>query len=73
MMLQLIPSILIVLLLGFWMWMFADMRNNTALPPCIITITGGNDPRFDWTATFILLNVFAAIYYYFNVYRSRQR
>jgi len=39
---------------------------------------GGNDDitgneRFYWTLAFIFTNVFAAVFYYVNVYRYRKR
>jgi len=63
------PSILIVLiiilplpLLVFWAWMFREMINNDNLP---------NDTKSYWTLLFIFLNIFAAMFYYVNVYKDR--
>ena len=63
------PSILIVLiiilplpLLVFWAWMFREMINNDNLP---------NDTKSYWTFLFIFLNIFAAMFYYVNVYKDR--
>ncbi len=70
---QLILTLIPFLLLIFWAWMFSDMLRNENLPPCFITFTNGNDPRFDWTVVFVFLNVFAAMFYYANEYRNRKR
>jgi hypothetical protein len=59
---QLIPLLLIVPLLVFWAWMFQEMRGNRELP---------ESAKNDWTLAFILLNVFAAVLYYVNVYKQR--
>ncbi len=63
------PSILILLiiilpmpLLVFWAWMFREMINNDNLP---------NDTKNYWTLFFIFLNIFAAMFYYVNVYKDR--
>ena len=45
----------------FWLWMFQDMLKNRYL-------TGQS--RSSWTLGFILLNFFAATWYYFTQYRS---
>ncbi len=68
---QLIVALLPLSLLAFWAWMFLDMRNNDNLPGCFITLTGGSDPKFDWTLAFLFLNVFGAFFYYVNEYRYR--
>lgn len=73
-MVQLIQVILVLLpfvLLLFWAWMFSAMTKNDNLPPCFITFTNGKNPGFDWTVTFIFLNVFTAMVYYVTVYRNR--
>ncbi len=63
------PSILILLiiilplpLLVFWAWMFREMINNDNLPV---------DAKNYWTLLFIFLNIFAAMFYYVNVYKNR--
>lgn len=61
-MILLIPMIISLLLIGFWFWMFRDMTNNEYL---------ASDSRYNWTLAFILLNVFAALWYYFAEYRNR--
>ncbi len=59
---QLIPVILLLPLLAFWAWMFRDMLNNDSLP---------SSAKNGWTFAFILLNIFAAVIYYFQQYRDR--
>jgi hypothetical protein len=49
-------------LIAFWLWMFIDLANNDYLP---------SDSKNNWFLAFILLNVFAAAYYYFVEYRNR--
>lgn len=49
-------------LIAFWMWMFAEMWRNPALPP---------NMRNYWTIAFLFFNVFAAAYYWATVYRDR--
>ncbi len=60
--LQLTPLIVIVPLFIFWGWMFSDMTKNENL---------SSRSRSDWTLAFVVLNIFAAISYYFNEYRRR--
>jgi hypothetical protein len=52
----------LVVCLAFWGWMFRDMVTNDDLP---------SSAKENWTFAFILLNVFAAVIYYANVYRNR--
>jgi hypothetical protein len=54
--------IAIVPLMLFWISMFSDMSKNNTL--------SGNS-RFTWILTFLVLNVFGALLYYFNEYRNR--
>jgi len=68
---MLIPVIIVLPLLAFWLWMFWDMTNNQDLP---------NDPalqlrwppatKLEWTLVFVILNVVAAGYYYFTEYKN---
>ncbi len=60
-----------LVLLAFWAWMYLDMAGNEALPPCYISVTGGNDRRLDWNVAFIFLNIVTAFVYYMNEYRWR--
>lgn len=57
-----IPLILSLLAGGFWLWMAWDFGGNS-------DITGNE--RFYWILAFIFMNVFAAVFYYVNVYRKR--
>jgi hypothetical protein len=61
-MVQLIPMIISLPLVVFWIWMFRDLINNDYLP---------NDSKNNWLVAFILLNVFAAGWYYYVEYRNR--
>jgi hypothetical protein len=61
-MVQLIPMIISLPLIGFWFWMFRDMTNNEYL---------SSDARYNWTLAFIFLNFFGALWYYFVEYRNR--
>ncbi len=58
----LIPLLLVVPLVIFWAWMFRDMLNTTDVPSIY---------RPYWTMAFILLNIPAAVFYYYTVYRNR--
>jgi hypothetical protein len=60
-----------LLLVFFWFYMFWNMTNNDNLPQCYITVTNGTNPKFDWTAAFIILSIVTAGYYYFTEYRNR--
>ncbi len=60
---QFLPLLSVVPLIGFWMWMFAEMWRNPALPA---------NARFYWTLAFLFANVFAAAYYWATVYRQQQ-
>jgi hypothetical protein len=59
---QLIPLIVILPLVVFWGWMFNDMAKNEDLPSIF---------KPYWMMAFILLNIPAAIFYYYTIYRSR--
>ena len=64
---QPIPSIVIPLIISlplivFWLWMFWDMVNNDNLP---------GSTKDSWMLAFIFMNVFAAVFYYVNEYRKR--
>ncbi len=60
---QLLPLVLILPLVIFWIWMFRDMLNNNNL---------SDTARSNWTVAFIFLNAFAAVFYYAYEYRSRR-
>ena len=57
----LIPLIVIVPLIVFWIWMFKDMLHNDTLPSIF---------KPYWLMAFILLNIPAAVFYYYTVYRN---
>lgn len=59
---QLTITLIPVLLLIFWIWMFSDMTKNDEIP---------SNLRQQWFLAFIFLNFFAAILYYFTVYRHK--
>jgi hypothetical protein len=64
------PSIIILLIIilpliptiAFWLGMFREMMNNDNLPPGSKEI---------WMWLFLFFNVFAAMFYYVNVYKER--
>ncbi len=61
----LVPLVSIVVVTGlltFWVWMFWDMTKNEDLAP---------NAKNTWTLLFVFASIFAAIYYYANVYRNR--
>lgn len=58
-----IPLVIVLPLIAFWIWMFRDMINNDEL----------NSAAKDyWALAFLFLNVFAAGLYYLNIYRDRR-
>ncbi len=68
---QLVALLIPVPFLAFWAWMFVDMIRSANLPACFISLSGGANPRSDWTAMFIILNLATALLYYTEVYRKR--
>lgn len=58
----LIPLIVIVPLIVFWVRMFKDMLNSDDVSSIF---------KPYWTMAFILLNIPAAVFYYYTVYRNR--
>ncbi len=68
---QVVAALLPLSLFAFWAWMFWDMLRNQDLPGCFITLSRGADPRSDWTLSFLVLNVFTALFYFVNVYRYK--
>ena len=71
-MVQLIPLISVLLLFTFWLWMFWDMTNNGNLPSnSTAPLAWPPSSKFSWTLTFVFLNVFGAVFYYFYEYRNR--
>ncbi len=70
---QLIPIIVLLPVIAFWLWMFWDMTGNDRLPDISTPLlTWPPSSKFGWTLAFILLNVFSAIFYYFWEYRNRR-
>ncbi len=68
----LIPIILLVPLIAFWLWMYSDMTNNDCLPGNSNgPLTWPPSSKYGWTLAFIFMNVFAACFYYFYEYRNR--
>lgn len=68
---QLIAALIPLPLGIFWLWMYRDMAANDAVPQCFFTLTNGTNPKLDWTMAFAVFNIFTAIFYYLNEYRSR--
>ena len=71
---SLLIGLMIVLpLLVFWLWMFRDMTKNDALSGnSAAPLTWPPSSKNDWLIWFIVLNVFAAAFYYVFEYRKRQ-
>lgn len=59
---QFIPMILGIPLIGFWLWMLVDLANNDYLT---------REAKNNWFVAFLLLNFFAALWYYLVEYRPR--
>ena len=60
-----IPLILALpplLALAFWLWMAWNLSRNDNL---------SRSEKYNWTLAFLLLNVFAAVFYYVTEYRKR--
>ncbi len=58
----LVPLLVVLPLIVFWVWMFKDMLGNNDLLLLY---------RPYWIMAFILLNIPAAVFYYITVYRNR--
>ena len=61
---QLLPLLLVIPVIIFWVWMFRDMLKNGNL---------SDTARSTWTVAFIFLNAFAAVFYYVYEYRNRRQ
>lgn len=59
---QLIPMMVGLPLIGFWMWMFREMTTNPALT---------QTEKRTWMLEFFLMNIIAAALYYANIYKKR--
>jgi hypothetical protein len=55
-----IPFIITLPLIAFWLWMAWDLGGNDRL--------SGSEKTY-WQLAFLFLNVFAAVYYYVYEYR----
>ena len=60
---QLLPLLLVIPLIAFWIWMFRDMLNNRDL---------SDTAKSGWIIAFIFLNAFAAVVYYVYEYRNKR-
>lgn len=61
-MIQLIPAVIGIPLIGFWLWMLVDLTNNNYI---------AKESKTNWYLIFILLNFFGALWYYLVEYRPR--
>lgn len=61
-MIQLIPLLFGLPLIGFWLWMLVDLTNNPYL---------SKDSKNNWFLALVLLNVVGAFWYYTVEYRNR--
>lgn len=59
---QLIPMVIGLPLIGFWLWMIVDLSNNDYLP---------RETKNTWFLALVFLNVFGALWYYMVEYRPR--
>lgn len=59
---QLLPLIIPLPFIVFWLWMFWEMAKNDTL---------SRSAKDTWAIAFIVLNIFAAAFYYISVYRKR--
>lgn len=57
-----IPLIITLPLVVFWLWMAWELGKNDNLP---------GSSKTNWMLAFIFLNVFAAVFYYFAEYKKR--
>lgn len=58
-----IPLIIILPLIVFWLWMAWDLGRNNHL---------SSSEKLYWQLAFLFMNVFAAAFYYVTEYRKRQ-
>jgi hypothetical protein len=59
---QLLPFIIPLPFIVFWLWMLWEMTKNDTL---------SRSAKDTWAIAFIVLNVFAAAFYFISVYRKR--
>ncbi len=58
----LVPLVVVIPLIVFWAFMFKDMLNSDTMPSIF---------KPYWMMAFVLLNIPAAIFYSYTVYRDR--
>lgn len=63
-MIQFVPMLFGLPLIGFWLWMIVDLTNNDYL---------SRESKNNWLLAFVLLNVFGALWYYMVEYRPRNK
>jgi hypothetical protein len=56
-----IPLIIALPLVVFWLWMAWDLGKNDNL---------SSSSKYNWMLAFIFMNVFAAVFYYVNEYKK---
>jgi len=67
-----VPSVIILILVAFYLWMFWHMANNTDLPSSpTVQFRWPPQTRQEWAIAFVILNIFTAGFYFFTVYRER--
>jgi hypothetical protein len=58
----LIPMIIVLPLILFWLWMAWDLGGNDSL---------SSNEKFYWMLAFLFMNVFGAVFYYVYEYKKR--
>ncbi len=66
----LLTLVIVLPLIGFWLWMYRDMSRNESLPDSS-PLTWPPVSKYTWTLAFVFLNVFGAAFYYVLEYRRR--
>ena len=68
----LIPLVVIVPLIAFWVWMFGDMLRNPHIPSSHPEVLRWPPiAKNHWIVFFVILNIFTAGYYYLTVCREQ--
>ena len=60
--LLMVPALMGIVLIGFWLWMMVDLARNIYL---------STEIKNKWFIAFALLNFFGALWYYLVEYRNR--
>lgn len=47
------------------------MTNNQDLPECFIRIGKVSNPKTDWAFAFVFMNLIAALFYWWEIYRKK--